>query len=158
MKRWFLLTGIAVILAAGLSYLGYTMVRSSLAQTLDEAENIVLAKENVTSVQESYYFHGQETVYSVYAVLSDGSEEWFFVKGGSAAARLPAQQSISSAEAKEMVRSRFNRQSIRSIKPGFENGTPLYEVTFENDNSLHYYYLSMKNGDYIKRYSIQKSG
>ncbi|SFL71608.1 PepSY domain-containing protein [Salibacterium qingdaonense] len=158
MKRRLLLTGLALILTAGLFYLGYTIVRSSLAETLDEAEKIVLAEENVESVQESFYYHGNETVHSVYAGLSDGSEEWFFLKQGSIAVRLPAEESISSAEAEDIVLDRFNIQNVRSIKPGLENGTPLYEVTFEDDDTLYYYYLSMENGDYIKRYSIQKQG
>ncbi|MFD2704472.1 PepSY domain-containing protein [Salibacterium lacus] len=158
MKRRLLLTGLALILTAGLFYLGYTIIRSPLAETLDEAENIVLAEDHVESVQESFYYHGNETVHSVSAELSNGSKEWFFLKEGSIILRLPAEDSISSSEAEEIVLNRFNRQHVRSIKPGLENGNPLYEVTFEDDNSLYYYYLSMENGDYIKRYSIQKSG
>ncbi|MGY4690075.1 PepSY domain-containing protein [Salibacterium sp. K-3] len=158
MKRWLLLIGLTVLVLAALSILGYTMVRSSLAEELDKAENLVLAKDNVHSVHDVYYYNGEETIYTVNAGLADGSDEWFFLNDNSITSRLPSEESISLKEAEEVVLDRFDRQTIRSIKPGMEDGEPLYEVTFKNDSTLHYYYLSMEDGAYIKRYSIRQNG
>ncbi|MFP3393521.1 peptidase M4, partial [Brevibacillus sp. SIMBA_076] len=48
-------------------------------------------------------------------------------------------------------------KEILKAKLGFENNIPLWEVTYiDDDNRYSYYYLEFKDGNFLRRYSIEK--
>lgn len=48
-------------------------------------------------------------------------------------------------------------KEILKIKLGFENNIPLWEVTYiDDENRYSYYYLAFKDGQFLRRYSIEK--
>ncbi|WP_026700922.1 PepSY domain-containing protein [Salibacterium aidingense] len=157
MQRWILGAGLALLLLVGLFVILYAAVRTPLADQLEAAEQTVMSEKDMEAVHNTYYYFGNEPVYTVNAERSDGSREWFFLQDESIIDHLPYDESITPEEAEKIVMEQFDRNSIRSVKPGMQDGEPLYEVTFEVDNTLQYYYLSMEDGNFIKRYSLQKS-
>lgn len=149
--------GLAFILFLGITAIIFFTARSSLAEELDHTKEILRAEENIDSVNQLSYYYGEEAVYSAEITNSDGEAEWLFVQDGNIIDRMKAKEGLSRIQAEDIVKERFGLQKIRSVKPGFEQGEAIYEVTFKKENRLHFYYMSLENGEFIKRYSMKQS-
>lgn len=154
MKRfiWFGLGIIFLLLIAGSTL--YVFARASLAEDVKRVATIVLQEEDVQSVMDVDYYHGKEVVYSAIVQTDQNELERLFVRDEQVVTRISLEETLTEEEAMSLVRGRFQIDDIKSIHAGIENGTPLYQLTFEKDNRLHFYYLDMRDGTFIKRYSM----
>lgn len=158
MKRW-VFWGVAAAIALviiGLFVL-YSIARSGITEDLQQAEEIMKSHEEVESVQDVHYYNGNEAVYTGEAVNTSGVPVWVFVKEGEVVNTLRKDNSLTFEEATKQMKEKFSLQTLRSVKPGIEQGDMIYEVTFDKDGRLHFYYMSMEDGTFIKRYSVKKT-
>jgi uncharacterized protein YpmB len=64
---------------------------------------------------------------------------------------------VSKQEAIAKLKAERNPKEIISAKLGMEKGVPLWELTYiDDDNRYSFYYLSFKDGTFLKRYSFQQ--
>ncbi|MFB4163383.1 PepSY domain-containing protein [Alteribacillus sp. JSM 102045] len=149
--------GVGLILILGIAAIIFFNARSSLAEDLNNAETLLHAEADIESVNNVSYYFGEDAVYTAEITNTEGENEWVFIRNEEIEERLPEQQSLKRSEAEELVKETFDLQKVRSVKPGYEQGEPIYEITCEKDNRLHFYYMNLKNGEFIKRYSMKQS-
>ncbi|RSL33431.1 hypothetical protein D7Z54_10720 [Salibacterium salarium] len=157
MRRLFLGAGLIIFLLLGIGLILFFTAHHPVAKEVETIEEDLLAQEEVETVRNVDYYYGETAVYTADVVRNNGSEEWFFVQDDSVVKKIKKENGLSRADAESMVLDRFDLDNVRSMKPGFEDGQALYEATFEMNNILYFYYMSLEDGEFIKRYSVQKS-
>ncbi|WP_240375555.1 PepSY domain-containing protein [Bacillus piscicola] len=158
MRRWLIgIAGFLILLFIAGAVIIYLTARSTLAEELNEAEAVMLQEEDVQAVHDVSYYYGEEAVYTGDAVLDNENRVWLFVVNGNVVKKLGKKSTLPPEEAAAIVKNRFKLKKVRSITPGIEKNEPLYEITFEKDGRLHYYYMRMEDGTFIKRYSLKQS-
>lgn len=156
MKR-FVFVGISLFLLLIAALLTiFFIARSPLAEEWDEVEKIVMKAEGVQSVLDVDYYYGTEVVYTALVQTEGNGKEWIFVKDGEVIERIRTDETLSYEEATQLVINRFQLNKVKSVHAGMENNTPLYQMTFEMNDRLHFYYVDMRDGTFLKRYSIIK--
>ncbi|SDH42028.1 hypothetical protein [Alteribacillus bidgolensis] len=149
--------GLGIIIILGVTAIIFFSARSSLAEELDNAERALLVEDDIAAVNNVSYFFGNEAVYTAETINTEGEAEWVFYQDGEIRERVLKQDSLDRSQVENVVKERFELQKIRNVKPGYENGEPVYEATFEKDGRLHFYYMKLRNGEFIKRYSMKQS-
>ncbi|SFE34564.1 hypothetical protein [Alteribacillus iranensis] len=158
MKKWVWWSGgIAIVLVICLVTVLYISARSVIAEEMKTAENIMLQNDEISTVHQVYYYYGDQAVYTGSSVTTEGNEAWVFVIEDNVVRIMNKEEGISVENAVQQVKEQFSLQQVRSVKPGIENGEAIYEMTFEKDERLHFYYIKMKDGSFIKRYSIKET-
>ncbi|MFB5661707.1 PepSY domain-containing protein [Alteribacillus sp. HJP-4] len=145
--------GLIILAVIGLTAL-YVMSRAPLVDAFDNIEAAALQEDNVESVTGMSRFHGKATVNIVDVTVSEGGMERLFFSGGKLVERLTQQDIFPAEEAMNAALERAGHHKAERIRSGYENGRALYEITLKKDGRLHYYYMSMETGDFIKRYSL----
>ncbi|SDH06528.1 Uncharacterized protein YpmB [Alteribacillus persepolensis] len=151
------MSGLVILLVIGVMAILFFYARSFLTDEYEAANAAVQQEEDIQHVENIHHYFGEEAVYTLEAVNTSGEEEWIFYHEGEVIERIPKQETLTAGEAKDLVNNRFQLQDIRRITPGYENDVPIFEVIFERDNRLHYYYMNLQDGEFIKRYSMKQS-
>ncbi|HDR7792613.1 TPA: DUF5590 domain-containing protein [Bacillus luti] len=167
MKKW-IFTIIIVIVASGI-YGAYVYNKAMGKKIPKEEKSIEIAKEKakLTKVKSIDYFNG-ESSYTVVQGTDEKGEQlivWVPEKKGDTVVRKKS-EGISEKEAvqrtveqigDENKESKNKPKEILKVKLGFENNIPLWEVTYiDDENRYSYYYLAFKDGQFLRRYSIEK--
>ncbi|MCA9766290.1 MAG: DUF5590 domain-containing protein [Carnobacterium sp.] len=117
-------------------------------------ETITIAKENtdLTTVEKFYWYNNKKSYFSVSGM--NKKEEAIIViveqDGGKVVVLNPG-EFISESVARKIARTELKPNKILETRIGLEEGVPVWEVTYEQDNGkLGYYILSAKEGNWLK--------
>ncbi|TSB46949.1 PepSY domain-containing protein [Alkalicoccobacillus porphyridii] len=159
MKKWMIISAISLVLIGiGLSVYAYSIIRAPLNERLASAEASVLASEELESITDISYYHGQSSFFVAKGFDADGDAAiaWLLEDGEEPVQVLKESEGISEEEAVAITESAVNTETIQSVKLGMENNTALYEIKYLTDSDHQgYYYLTFSDGSFIKRYSLR---
>lgn len=159
MKKWLIISAISLFLITiGVAIYTYSIVRSPLTDQLTEAEDIILASNQLETISNITYYHGSSSYFVANGIDTDGDEAFAWLLEGETEPTEVLKESagITSEEAVAITESEMNPETIQSVKLGMEDNLPLYEVKYQTDNNHQgYYYLTFEDGSYIKRYSLR---
>ncbi|WP_144488435.1 DUF5590 domain-containing protein [Bacillus sp. ABP14] len=167
MKKW-IFAIVIVIVASGI-YGAYVYNQAMEKKIPKEAKSVEIAKEKakLTKVKSVDYYNG-ESSYTVVQGTDEKEEQlivWVPEKKGETIVRKKS-EGISEKDALQRTIEQVGDDSkepkskpkeILKVKLGFENNIPLWEVTYiDDENRYSYYYLAFKDGQFLRRYSIEK--
>ncbi|MDQ0299405.1 uncharacterized protein YpmB [Salibacterium salarium] len=157
MRRLILGAGFLSLIVLTAGFILFFTAHHPLAKETGTVKDELEAQEGIETVKDVDYYYGETEVYTADTIRDNGTEEWIFIQENSVIDRINKEDGLSRAEAENTVLDRFDLEKVRSLKLGMEDRQALYEATFEIDNTLYFYYMTFEDGEFIKRYSVQKS-
>lgn len=135
----------------------YRSVTEPLNNQQQLAVKYVEEQLNIEKINRVDFFHG-EIAYHVINAMLDSTPVFVFVPETLDNIIIRnVDQGITYTDAKNIVEKERNPKKITAIKLGIEKNIPLYEVTYLNQqNQYVFYYLTFKNGRYLKHYELKK--
>ncbi|SDI28129.1 hypothetical protein [Natribacillus halophilus] len=160
MRSWLILGIVIAVIVLALG--GYVFFQAVEAPKEDEAEavaSLVLAEDDVASMDDFQLFFGMETIY-VATVTHDDGEQYYWLYdddyeriGNAAFADLENEETIV-----DEVRSEQGDIAIRDVRVGYEEDTLVYELVYTDpEDNLYYDYYTAADGESLKQYRITAS-
>lgn len=161
MKKW----GIIIILFIILVGAGTASIYSKALQSKQGAEEQAAQKAreayNLTEIISTQTYYGSHTYYIVKAKNEKNEKVIIWVPKNDKKRDMIVKNEnsgISQEKVISLVQKERNPEKIKSVRLGMENGLPLWEITYVNqDNLFTYYYVDFQTGEFLKRYSIYQT-
>lgn len=164
MRAW-IIAGIMIIciLFFGLFYYIYVTTSDPLSARENEAVNIARKETNLAAVKNIDFYHGSRSYQVIEGSDDAGKGVYVWVeelkeeqKEENVTARIVMKfkhEGITKEEVREIVDSELEMKELISIRLGMIGVTPIYEVTYIDEDDRHsFYYLSFEDGSYINRH------
>lgn len=153
MKKWITLISIAVLVVILASVKYYMSALEPVKAAEERAVTIAQEQSDIVTVDDFYMFYGEEA----YAVVQGKDKKgtkwivWVPEKKGEVISKK-ASSGISKKEAIAKLLEEKKPSEIISVKLGMESNRPLWEIHYGvNGNSLNYYYVDFKTGEWLKK-------
>ncbi|OZS79413.1 hypothetical protein CF394_03040 [Tetzosporium hominis] len=157
MKKQWIVASILVVVVAVVSTLGilYVVAKQPQNQDFERIETLVLSQDLVDTVTTTYAYHSVTSYITVIGTKDEQNVAYIVDSSDSKTAyEVMLEDGITAQQAEELTRAEHNVQEILSIKLGYEEIGPVWEVTYMNENdALSYTYLDFKTGEWWKRIS-----
>lgn len=147
---------IGLVIAMSLLIVGAVYLYSQSTQSYSRAKSDTIAyvaeRTNLSEVDDFFWFNGEETYFTITGTNEDGEERIYIVQQqGGQITTLSAEATISKQEAIQRTRQAREPQKILNARIGMLDGTPVWEVSYRNDNDrLGYYVINLRNGEWIR--------
>lgn len=156
MKKWILI--IILVIVAGISYGAYVYNNAMSNKRLGEDKATAIAKKeaSLTQITATDYYHGKSS-YTIIEGTNASGEQWIVWVPNDQGKVLSKQMKdgISSEQAAGIVTKDKQPKQIMKVKLGAENETPLWEITYiDQENRYHYYYVNFTDGKFEGEYSL----
>ncbi|MCP8968785.1 cell wall elongation regulator TseB-like domain-containing protein [Ectobacillus ponti] len=158
MKKW---VAACIATAALLAAYAMNIYNETMSQKIPGGNKAVAAAEDkaaLVKVSNVDYYHGKSS-YAVVQGTDDAGEEWivFVPEGKGKTLMYMANEGISKRQARQMVTKEEQPREIINVKLGAEDETPLWVVTYiDQENRYAYYYMRFKDGKRDVTYSISQ--
>ncbi|MFD1738516.1 PepSY domain-containing protein [Bacillus salitolerans] len=157
MKKWIVVLLCILIIVIWQSIFTYKSAQDYLTNQHKKAISAAKGVESIMEVTDISTYHGTSSYSIIYSILSDDSERIICVpnKDNLEIITIDPEEGISKEEAIEIVRNNRNPLSILSVTIGVEQNVPIWEITYlDQQERYSYYYVTFKDGTFIKRYSL----
>lgn len=159
MKTW-ISTGIIVfcVLVIAIFAFLYHSIRSPLKEENEQAVEYVLKNTDVTEITDVDFYHGSESYQVVTGKNTTGDELiiWFKSPEDELVIRKK-KEGLSMEKAKQIAEQRLKMKELQNIRLGIENGLPVYEITYiDDENRQGFYYMTFNDGTFVKRYNLKR--
>jgi uncharacterized protein YpmB len=126
---------------------------------IQKEKAIQLAKKDEPSleVMNVYYYNGNDSYTIIYGMVDQNKEKVICVPDDNKLDIISVYPSngITAEEAIQIVQMERNPMSIKSVNLGIEQNVPIWEVIYlDEQNRYSYYYVTFKDGQFIKRYTL----
>lgn len=153
MKKWITIISLCV-LALLLGTIKFYMNAFEPIKTAEERAVETAKKEaGITVVDEFHVYYGEEACYVVQG--KDQEETQWIVwipENKEKVIKRKASSGITKKEAIDKLLEEKKPSKIISVKLGMEKNIPLWEIQYElNENTLNYYYVDFKTGEWLKK-------
>lgn len=156
-KVGLIVIAVSIILGWGVFYL-YTNVSEPIQNSEDEALSYLKANATeFTDMKQVNFYHGSES-YQVFEGINEASEEVFIWVAKSLDNHIVKEKGagLKIEEVILYTEEELKPKEIISIKLGIESSLPLYEIIYIDDQDRYsYYYISFKDGTYLKHYHLE---
>lgn len=158
MKKFLLLLILFIIVALvikGIYF--YQSILDPLKSEQQQVLDFINEEYSIQAITGIDYFHG-ETAYHVISATIDGEEMIIWVPYTLDQTTIRnINEGITEEGVRSIVQAELNPKNIVSIKLGMENNIPLYEVVYiDQENRYSFYYLTFKNGRFLKHFQLEK--
>ncbi|NEU31192.1 hypothetical protein GN156_10410 [bacterium LRH843] len=157
MKKWIVTCSLIFFLVLiGVSVYAYQSIQMPLYDQFDRASAYATANE-LTMINHIDYYYGTEAYYIVNGKNEENEEVIFWINEDFTSHHVEkSTDGITSEKALAIVQKEVNIARVLSVRLGIERDLPIYEVTYINDqNSQGYYYLTFRDGTFMKRYQLR---
>lgn len=132
-----------------------TVVTRSLSpynQAKAETTELAANRADLAEADDFYWFNGNETFFTITGSNNEGTPIIVIVQqDGGAIEVFNQENTISKQEAIERTTSREEPQKILEARIGMYDDTPIWEVSFEQENgSIGYAIFSLETGEWIR--------
>ena len=130
----------------------YRISRQPLVQAREETTAIAKESSEIEKINEFYWYNNKKTYFAVSGVNKKDENMIVIVeqKGGNVVVLNPG-QFISEKEAKRIAYTETKPRKMLETRIGLDNGVPVWEVAYEQDNGkLGYYIVTAKEGKWVK--------
>lgn len=146
--------GLVLTLSAvivGAIYL-YQSAHAPYAQAEDETITFLSERTDLDQVEDFYWYNGEVTTFSVRGFNEAEKEKYYIVRSeGGAISTYDASETVTEQEARRQTREAREPKRILNAKVGLMNDTPIWEVTYKNENDrLGYYIIHLETGEWLR--------
>lgn len=153
MKKWLLLIGIFIMIVVGSTIMVYIKAEEPIRQVKEKAGLIAKEEAGLISVDEFNLYNGEKTFYILQGENQKGVKlvVWIPEKKGKIIVKK-ASEGISKEQATKKVMDEIGSDEIISVKPGMENGIPLWEIHSRTKGGLlNYHSVVFETGEWLKK-------
>ncbi|KZE66212.1 hypothetical protein AWM68_07530 [Fictibacillus phosphorivorans] len=153
-KKWILVIIGILFLASWQAYYLYSGVQAKPAKKEAEAVEIAKREKNLVSITNVDHFFKNETYYVVEGKNKNGTDMIVWVGEDEEVTSEIAKKGLSEKQILDFVRTNYDAKEIVDSRLGMEDGIPLWEVVYYDDQDRYtYYYGYFETG---KRYEIYR--
>ena len=158
MKKWLITTSIfvSIVVLVALFFL-YQTIRTPLTNEEQEAVEVALAQTKLEHVSSVEFYHGTEAYQVIKGTGADEEELIVWVRSdGKEVVEKRVKDGLSREQVERFVFDELKPTQLIAIRLGVEQDLPVYEITYLDDESRYaYYYMTFKDGTFVKRYSLR---
>ena len=116
------------------------------------AVEIAAQKVHFTKITDFYWFNTEETYYSLAGITTEGQQLYAIVSPDKKEVTVLQQDAvINEQEARSITKQAKHTDEILEARLGMIKDEPVWEVNYRTSNKrIGYYYISAKNGQWIK--------
>ncbi|ANB57041.1 hypothetical protein GFC29_1445 [Anoxybacillus sp. B7M1] len=159
MKKWGILCFVVLCIFFWQAASVYHTAIGQKQSLMETARKRAIERVAFARIDQVYTYYGEKTYIVFMGDDRKGARKivWVPEKSGSIVVK-DAKSGITQEEAIKKLTAERNPKKIVSAKLGMEKGVPLWELTYiDQNNRYSFYYLSFKDGTFLKRYSFQQS-
>ncbi|MBM6619827.1 peptidase M4 [Bacillus suaedaesalsae] len=156
MKKWIFL---GIILFGVFIWFGVHTYQNAFEYRYKQSSKAIeQAKEEVPNIEilDVTYFNGNESYTIVHGKI-DGEEHIVCVPNNKKLdiIEVNPEKGITAQEAIGIVKDERNPLEIKAVNLGIEQNIPIWEIIYlDEQNRYSYYYVTFKDGQFIKRYTL----
>jgi uncharacterized protein YpmB len=155
LKKW--IFGIVLLFVIGYGYylFSLTVGNNTRDKSYENAQAIAYNNVGLQKPIDFYMYRGKEKWDVITGKNRNGTNiaVWIPLDKKNKVFSLPLKSGISKDEALEVLKQKREPYQIIHTKLGFENGTPLWEITYMNvRDKLCYFYVDFRSGDWLKSF------
>jgi uncharacterized protein YpmB len=158
MKKWLVLGFVLVILIIWLGIDTYQHAFEYRAVQAEKAIQVAQKEEPDLEVLNASYYNGNDSYTILYGVVGNQKEEQIICIPDNSKKdiiKVNPSNGITADEAVNIVKQERNPAVIKSVNFGIEQDVPIWEVVYLDEKGRYsYYYLTFKDGQFIKRYTL----
>lgn len=130
----------------------YQSARAPYTQAEDETISFLSERTDLDQVEEFYWYNGDVTTFTVRGFNEAEEEKYYIVRSqGGAITTIDASSAVTEQEARRQTREAREPDRILNAKVGWMNDTPIWEVTYKNENErLGYYIIDLQTGEWLR--------
>lgn len=150
MKKWLILIVGVIVVVVLFSLTVYKQIQNNKTEGYSEAIERALEESSLVEVNDTSTYSRNESYVVINGIDEEDNQLYVFVPDEDGEiTEVEVEDGISEEQAINIVEKEQNVSEILSTQVGIENGKPLWEITFlDEEESLAYYYLDFKTGDY----------
>lgn len=156
-KRLMIVAVFVMILTVVVAGFYYQMIRTPLTNEEQEAVAIALAETELEQVEAVEFYHGTDSYQVIRGTDHDGEQliVWVSTDENEIVMRR-AKDGLSHEQVEQFASQQLAPRELISIRLGIEQDLPVYEITYlDNERRYAYYYMTFKDGTFVKRYSLR---
>lgn len=130
----------------------YQQSHAPYASAKQETVAFITERTDLTEAEAFYWYNGEESYFTVQGLTESGDEMIYIVKqDGGQILSLAVKDTISKAEAIKQAKDSRSPAKILDATIGIMDGTPIWEVSYRNENDrLGYYVIDLQTGEWIR--------
>lgn len=152
MKKFII--GLAVLMGVFIvgSIFVYQQSQAPYASAREESIAYVRERTDLTQPEEFYWYNGSETYFTVIGLTSDDEDMIYIVRqNGGRIQSIPVSETVTKEEAIQQTRSNRSPDKILNATIGMFDDTPIWEISYRNENGrLGYYLIDLKTGEWLR--------
>ncbi|CAH0345514.1 DUF5590 domain-containing protein [Bacillus sp. CECT 9360] len=155
MKKWLIISAIVVLLIFGIAAGSYITALGPKNDAKREAFQSAKEESGLITMDEFYIYNGLDSYHVVIGDTEAGEKKivWLPNDNKNEPVTENYKDGIPKQEIQQLAEKKLNPEKIISIKPGLENSTPLWEVTYLDESKRYNYaYYDFKTGEWLKYY------
>ncbi|GEK90617.1 cell wall elongation regulator TseB-like domain-containing protein [Alkalibacterium kapii] len=130
----------------------YQTAHAPYAQAEQETITFLKERTDLNDVKDFYWYNGEKTTFTVRGSNESDEEKYYIVKpDGGTVITLDVAETLSEQNARKMATDATDLKRILDAKIGLMEDTPVWEVTYKNENDrLGYYIIDLKTGEWMR--------
>lgn len=130
----------------------YQRANAPRARAENETITFLTERTDLVKPEHFYWYNGSETTFSIRGFNEEEEEKLYIVRQeGGEITTLNISDTLSEQDAIRQTREAREPKRILDTKVGLMNDTPIWEVTYRNENDrLGYYIIDLQTGEWIR--------
>lgn len=147
---------IGLVIVMSMLIIGSVYLYSQSIEPYSQAKSDTIAyvseRTTISEIGEFYWFNGEETYFTLTGTNEEGEERIYIVQQqGGQITTLSADDTVTKQEAIQQTKQERQPEKILNARIGILDETPVWEITYRNDNNrLGYYVINLRNGEWIR--------
>jgi uncharacterized protein YpmB len=158
MKKWIIFGFVGAILIIWLGIDTYQHANKFRDAQTEKAIELAQKEEPSLEVSNVTYYNGNDSYTILYGVVGNQKEEQIIsipTNSKKGIIKVDPSNGITADEAVSIVKRERNPTLIKSVNFGIEQDVPIWEVVYIDEKDRYsYYYVTFKDGQFIKRYTL----
>lgn len=140
--------GFLVVVSAAILQRGMSPYRQARTEAVSYAEQ----HTDLAQVDDFYWYNGTQTYFTVTGTDSQGTPIVVIIQqDGGQTMVLNEEETITESEAIQLTQEAKQPDKILEARIGVEEGIPVWEVSYRNENhTIGYYVVSLETGEWVK--------
>lgn len=111
-----------------------------------------MTHSEIITPEEFYWYNDSETFFAVVGKTEEETELVVLInQDNGETTSIPVEETITKQQAIQRTREARQPAKILEARIGMDNNTPIWEVSYRNENGrLGYYILNLKDGEWLK--------
>ncbi len=156
MKKWLLLLFVFILITVFVAINTYQNAFDYQREQSNKATLVALKEEPNLEISDVTFYNGNSSYTIIYGKINN-KEQIVCVPTNDKEQVIVVnpEKGITADEAINLLQKEQNPLEIKSVNLGIEQNIPIWEIVYLNQkNRYSYYYVTFKDGEFIKRYTL----